>query len=135
MWIVSGCDSRGTYGRDVSQQVLRRSKYRLLGIKPNSFSNGRRTNAEDSSRLWLEPISFSVGQRTDTWDSSQIGIDPNSFAVGQQNYVWDSSRMGLESIDSSWLGLKSINSFRNILCKEVPCLTVLGTQELTYWMI
>ena len=31
----------------------------------------------------------------------------------------------------SWLGLKSINSFGNILCKEVPCLTVLGTRELT----
>ena len=62
---------------------------------------------------------------------SQIGIDPNSFAIGRRTDVWDSSRLGLESIDSSRLGLESINSFGRILCKEVPCITVLGTQELT----
>ena len=32
---------------------------------------------------------------------------------------------------SSRLGLDSINSFGHILCREVPCLTVLGTRKLT----
>ena len=35
--------------------------------------------------------------------------------------------MGIKSIELSQLGLESINSFGHILCKEVPCLTVLGT--------
>ena len=120
-WVVSGYDGRGTDDQDVSQQVLRRSKDRRLGLEPNSFSDGRWTDAEDWSWLWLEPISFSVGRRTETWDSSWIGLEPNSFAVGQRTDVWD----------SSWLGLESINSFGHILWKEVPCLTVLGTQEFT----
>ena len=144
---------KGTYGWDVSQQFLHRSKDRRLGLEPNSFSDGQRTDAGDSSQLGLEPNSFSVGQRTDAWDSSRlglepnsfsvgrqtdawesirIGLEPNSFSVGRQTDVWDSSRLGLESIESSRLGLESINSFGHIMCKEVPCLTVLGTRELTH---
>ena len=130
-WVVSGCDGQGTDGQDVSQQVLHRSKDRHLGLDPNSFRNCRRTDAEESIRLWLEPISFSVGRRTDTWDSSRIGLDPNSFAVGQRTDVWDSIWLGLKSIHSSRLGLESINSLGNILCIEISCLTVLGTRELT----
>ena len=45
--------------------------------------------------------------------------------------------MGLKSIYSRRLKLESINSFRNIMCKEVLCLTVLGTLELTnasHWL-
>ena len=116
----------------MSQQVLRWSKDRRLGLKPNSFSDGRRMDAEDSSRLGLEPNSFSIGRLTDACDSSRIGLDPNSFAVGRRTDVWDLSQLGLESMDLSRLGLESINSFGNILCKEVPCLTVLGTRELTH---
>ena len=121
-WVVRGCNSQGTDGWDVSQQFLRRSKYRRLGFEPNSFSNGRRTDAGDSSRLGLEPNSFSIGQRTDACDSSQIGLKPNSFSISRKTDV----------LDSSWLGIKSIKSFGHILCKEVPCLTVLGTRELTH---
>ena len=121
-WVVSGCDDRGTDGQDVSQPVQRWSKDRRLGLEPNGFSEVWRMDAEDLSWLCLEPISFSVGRQTDTWDSSRIGLEPNSFSVGQQTNVWGSSRMGIESI----------NSFGHILCKEVPCLTVLGTQELTH---
>ena len=105
----------------MSQQFLRRSKDRRLGLEPNSFSYSRRTNDGDSSRLGLEPNSFSVGQQTDACDLSKIGLEPNSFAVGPRTDVWESSR----------LGLNSINSFRHVLCKEVPCLTVLVTRELT----
>ena len=114
-WVVSGCDGRGTDGQDVSQLVLRRLKYRRLGLEPNGFSNGRRTDAEDSSWLWLELISFSVGWRRDTWESSQIGLEPNSFAVGRRTDVWDSSQLGLNSIDSScWDSSQSI--FLGIFC-------------------
>ena len=104
----------------MSQQFLRRSKDRRLGLDPNRF---RRTDAGDLSRLGLELNSFSVGRRTDVCDSSQIGLEPNSFAVGQRTYVWDSSRLGLESI----------NNFGQFLCKEGPCITVLGTWELKLW--
>ena len=121
-WVVRGCYGWGTDGWDVSQHFLRQSKDRRLRLEQNSFSNGERTDIGDSSWLGLEPNSFSVGRRTYACDSSQIGLDPNSFAVGQRTDVWDSSRLGLESI----------NSFGNILCKEVPCLTVLGTCELTH---
>ena len=105
----------------MSQQFLRQSKDRRLGLKPNSFSDGRRTDAWDSSQLGLEPNSFSVGRGTDACDLSRIGIEPNSFTVGLWTDVWDSSQLGLESI----------NSFGHILCKEVLCLTVLVTRELT----
>ena len=94
----------------MSQQFLRRSKDRRLGLEPNSFSNGR---------------------RSDAWYSSQIGLEPNSFAVGRSTDVCDSSQLGLESIDSSRLGIESINIFGHILCKEVTCIRVFGTQELT----
>ena len=115
----------------MSQQVLRRSKDRRLGLDPNIFSDGQWTDAEEFSRLGLETNSFSVGRRTDDWELSQIGLEPNIFAVGQRTDVRDSIRLGLESIDSSRLGLESIKSFGHILCKEAPCLTVLGTRELT----
>ena len=123
MWVVRGCDGRKTYEWDASQQFLRRSKDRRLGLEPNSFSAGRRADDWDSSWLGLKLNSFNVGRRTDAWDSSWIGLEPNSFTVGQRTDVWDSSRLGLESIDS----------FGHILCKEVPCLTVLGSRELTPW--
>ena len=131
-WVTRGCGGRGMDGWDVSQHFLRWSKDRRLGLEPNSFSDGWRTDAGNSSRLGLELNSFSVGRWTDTCDSSRIGLEPNSFAVGRRTDVWDSSRLGLESMDSSRLGLESINSFGHILCKEVPCLTVLGTRELTH---
>ena len=121
-WVVRGCDGQSTDGWDVSQQFLRRSKDRRLGLEPNSFSDGWRADAWDSSRIGLEPNSFTVSQQTDACDSSWIGLEPNSFTVGQQTDVWD----------TSWLVLKSIDSFGHILCKEVPFLTVLGTQELTH---
>ena len=122
-WVVRGWDGRGTDGWDVSQQFLRWSKDRRLGLEPNSFSDGRQTDARGSSRLGIETNGFSVGRQTDACDSSQIGLEPNSFTVGWWTDVWDSSQLGLESI----------NSFRHILCKEVPCLTVLVTHELTTW--
>ena len=84
------------------------------------------------SRLLLKLISFNVGRQTDTWDSIRIGLEPNSFAVGRQTDVWGTIRLGLKSIDSSRMGLESINSFEHILCKEVPFLTVFGTRELTH---
>ena len=102
----------------MNQQFLRQSKDRRLGLNPNNFSVGRRTDAWELSRLGLEQNSFSVSQQTDVWDSSQIGLKPNSFTVGQQTDIQDSSR----------LGIKSITSFGHIMCKEVPCLTVLGTR-------
>ena len=105
----------------MSQQFLRRSKDRRLGLEPNSFSFGRQTHAWDSSRLGLEPNSFSVGRRTNVCDSIQLGIEQNSFSVGRRTDVWDSSHLGLESI----------NSFGHILCKEDPCPIVVGTRELT----
>ena len=113
---------QGIDGWDVSQQFLRRSKDRRLGLEPNSFSDGRRTYDGDSSPLGLKPNSFSVGRRIDAWDSSRIGLDPNSFSVSRRTDVRDSSRLGLESI----------NSFGHILCKEVSCFTVLGTRKLTF---
>ena len=119
--VVRGYDGRRTDGWDVSQQFLRRKKDRQLGLEPNSFSNGRRMDAGYSGRLGLKLNSFSVGRRTDACDLSQIGLKPNSFAVGRRTDIWD----------SSWLGLESIDSFGHILCKEVPCLTVLGTRDLT----
>ena len=131
MWVVRGCNGWRAYVWDASQQFLRQSKNRQLGLEQNSFSDGRQTDTEDSSRLGLEPNSFSVVRQIDAWDLSWTGLDPNSFAVGRRTDVWDSSRLGLESIDSSRLGLESINSFGHILCKEVPCITVLGTRELT----
>ena len=130
-WVVRGCDGRRTDGWDVSQQFLRRSKDRRLGLEPNSFSDGQWTDTGDSSWLGFKTNSFSVGWRTDAWDSSRIWLEPNSFAVGRQTDVWDFSQLGLESIYLSWLGLEPINSFGHILCKEILCLTVLGTQELT----
>ena len=66
----------------MSQQFLRQSKDRRLGLEPNSFSDSRRTDAWDSSQLRLNPNSFSVGQWTDAWDLSRIGLEPNSFTVG-----------------------------------------------------
>ena len=132
MWDVSGWDGQGTDGLDVSQQVLRQLKDRRLGLDKNGFSDSRWTDDEDSSHLWLEPISFGVGRRTDTWDSSRIELKPNSFSIGRMTDVWDLSQLGLKSIDSSWMELESINSFGHILCKEVSCLTVLGTRGLTY---
>ena len=123
-WVISGCDNWGTDVWYVSQHFLSRSKDRRLGLEPNSFSDGRQTDVEDSNQLGLETNSFSVGWRTDTWDSSWIGLEPNSFPVYQRTDVWDSSRPGLESI----------NSFGHILCKEVPCLTVLGTRELKQYV-
>ena len=119
-WVVRGWDGQGTYSWDVSQQFIRGSKDRRLGIEPNSFSDGQRTDAGDSSRLGLEPNSFSLCQRIDTYDLNQIGLEPNSFAVGWRTDIWDSSRLRLESIDI----------FGHILCKELPCLTILGTPEL-----
>ena len=124
-WVVRGCVDRRTDGWDVSQQFLCRSKYRRLRLEPNSFGDGRRTDAWDSIRLGLEPNSFSVGRRTYVWYSSWIGLEPNSFTVGRQTDVWDSIRLGLESI----------NSFGHILYKEVSCLTVLGTRKLTTMVI
>ena len=115
---VRGYNGQRTDGWDVSQHFLCWSKYRHLGLKPNSFLDDRLIDAWDSSRQGLEPNSFGVGRRTDIWDSSQIGLDPNIFTVGLRTDVWDSSRLELESI----------NSFGRILCKEVLCLTVLGTQ-------
>ena len=87
-------------------------------------------------RMGLEPNSFSVGQRTDVQDSSWLGLEPNSFSVGRQTDIWDSSRLGLESIvsalvDSQTSGTR-VNSFRHILCKEDLCLTVVGAQEFTH---
>ena len=119
-WVLRGCDGQGTDSWDVSQRFLRRQKDRRLGLEPNSFSDGRRTDAGESSRLVLEPNSFSVSQQTDAYDSRRIWLEPNSFAVGWRTDVWDSSRLGLESF----------NSFGHILCKEVLCLTVLGTRKL-----
>ena len=121
-WVVRGWDGRGTDGWDVSQQFLRQLKDTRLGLKPNSFSNGWWIYAWDFSWLGLGPNSFSVGRLTVICDLSQIGIEPNSFTVDLQTDVWDLSRQGLESI----------NSFGHILCKEVPCLTVFGTRELTH---
>ena len=132
-WVISGCNGQGTDVWDASQQFLRRSKDRQLGLEPNSFSDGWRTDTWDLSRLGLKPNSFSIGWRIDAYDSSQIGLKPNSFTVGWRTDVWDSSRLGLKSIDSSQLGLESINSVGHILCKVVPCFTVLGTRELTVW--
>ena len=109
----------------MSQQFLRRSKDRRLGLKPNSFSDSQQTDAWDSSQLGLDPNSFSVGPRTDVWDSSRIGIEPNSFTVVKWTDVWYSSGLGLESI----------NIFGRIMYKEVPCLIVLGTQELTTYKV
>ena len=37
---VRGCNGRRIDGWDVSQQFLRRSKDRRLGLEPNSFSDG-----------------------------------------------------------------------------------------------
>ena len=121
-WVVRDCDGQRTDGWDASQQFLRWSKDRRLGLEPNSFGNGLRTDTWDSTQLGLEPNSFGVGRRTDAWDLIQIGIKPNSFTVGRRTYVWDSSRMIL----------KSTNTFGHIMCKEVLCLTVLGTRELTH---
>ena len=93
-WVVSGCDDRRTDEWDVSQQFLRRSKDRRLGIEPNVFSVGKRTDVWDSSRLVLESI---------------FSASVNGQTSGTQ-----------------------VNSFGHILCKEYPCLTVVGTQELTH---
>ena len=117
-WVVSGCDGQGKNGQDASQPVIRWLKDRRLELEPNGFNDGPLTDTEDLSRLWLEPISFSVSWRTDTWESSQIGLEPISFAVGQRTDVWGSSRLGLKSIDSSRMGLESINSFGHILGKK-----------------
>ena len=116
-WVVRGCDGRETYGWDVSQQFLRRSKDRRLGLKPNSFSDGWQTDAGDSSRLGIEPISFSVGRRTDACASSWIGLEPNSFAVGWQTDVCDLIWLGLESMGLSSLGLES-SIVLGILCAK-----------------
>ena len=116
----------------MSQQFLRRSKDRQLGLEPNSFSDGRQTDDGDSSRLGIKPNSFSFSRWTDACDLSRIGLEPNSFAVSRRTDVWELSRLGLKSMGSSGLGLESINSFGHILCKEVPCLTFLGTRELTH---
>ena len=115
MSVNSFCVSRQTDAWNSSQ----------LGLEPNSFRVGRRKDACELSWIGLEPNSFTVGRRTDACDSSWIGIDPNIFTVGWRTYVQESSRLGLESIDS----------FGHILCKEVLCLTVLGTRELTFWPI
>ena len=121
-WVIRGCYGRRTDGWDVSQQFLLRSKDRRLGLDPNSFSAGWRTDAWNSSWLGLEPNSFTVGRWTDAWDLSWIRLEPNSFNVGWRTDVWESSRLIVESI----------NSFGHIVCKEVLCLTVLGTQELIW---
>ena len=114
-WVVSLCKSLRTDNWDVSQQFLHRSKYRRLGLEPNSFS---------------------VGWQTDVWDSSQLGLEPNSFSVGWRTYVWDLSQLELASIvsasvDGQMSGTR-VNSFGHILCKKYPCLTVVGTRELTH---
>ena len=116
-WVVSGCDGRGTDGWDVSQQFLRRSKDRRLGLEPNSFSNGWQTDAEDSSRLGLDLNSFSVGQRTDAWYSSIIVLKPNSFAVGRHTDVWDSSQL----TQFDWYSSQSIVS--GIFCAKKFCVS------------
>ena len=63
--VISGCDSRRTDGWDVSQQFLRRSKDRQLGLDTNIFIGGQRTDAWDSSLLGIESNSFRIGRRTD----------------------------------------------------------------------
>ena len=93
-WVISGCDVRRTDDWDVSQNFLRWSKDRQLGIEPNSFS---------------------VGRRTDVWDLSRLGLESIVSA----------------SVDGQTSGAQ-VNSFGHILCKEDPCLTVVGTWELTY---
>ena len=90
---MSGCDCQRIDCWGVSQQFLRRSKDRRLGLEPNSFSNGR---------------------RTEVWDSSQLGLE-SIFSA---------------SVDRQTSGTR-VNSFGHILCKEDPCLIVVGTQELT----
>ena len=66
----------------------------------------------------------------------RLGLDPNSFSVVRWTDVWDSSRLGLESIVSASVDGQTsgnrVNSFGHILCEEDPCLTVLGTRELTH---
>ena len=64
----------------MSQQFLHQSKDRRLGLESNSFSDGRRTDAWDSSRLGLEPNCFIVGRQTDACDSIRIGLNLNSSA-------------------------------------------------------
>ena len=69
----------------MSQQFLRRSKDRRLGLESNSFSVGRRTDVWDSSRLGLESIvSASVEVQT-SWNRV------NSFSAGQRADVWDAT--------------------------------------------
>ena len=82
----------------MSQQFLRQSKDRRLGLDPNSFSVGQRTNVQYSSRLGLEPNSFCVFRRTDVWDSSRLGLDS----------------IVSESVDVQTYGTR-VNSFAQIL--------------------
>ena len=59
----------------MSQQFLRRSKDRRLGLESNSFSVGRRTDVWDSSRLGLESIvSVSVEVQTSGTQVNFLGI-------------------------------------------------------------
>ena len=53
----------------MSQQFLRRSKDIRLGLEPNSFSVGRRTDVSDLSQLGLESIVSALvdGQTSGTW--------------------------------------------------------------------
>ena len=72
---------------------------------------------------------------TDNLDLSQIVSASVKGKMSGTRVDWDSSRLGLESIVSASVDGQTsgtrVNSFGHIMCKEDPCLTVVGKRELT----